>query len=454
MKKTVLGSILALAVSVALLAGATFAWFTDSIVNSGNTITAGKLEIEATAYDYNENGAGGYVITGVNGGNALNFETTGQALHTDGAAIIQETNWEPGASNAKLLKVENAGTLAAKVKLEFTTSGDLTDALWFDFIQVKDGNIAGTFTKRPMNKLAALAEDIELTIEEGVNVQFILVYGMYEDAGNDYQGKSFKVDVAIKATQAAVEEDGFGNTDYDTGATYPASNEQEVIEAINQAQDGDTVALTGEIMLENPITINKDVTIDGLGNGIVTNKAITVTANVTFNDVKLIAPTNNNKNATHVYAFDGCETLTFEGVTFSDPQWEAMQITSKDFVKLVVNNCTFTAANVDGAESSYGNTADQAIRFIHIQPRVSDNVVADITITNNKFENCNKVKDAVVGIYYIAEGSTLTVGNNEFEDCNPAQEDGTAGMFCFGWPAMDGVDYLDVWKGAEQTFTY
>ena len=220
MKKTVLGSILALAVSVALLAGATFAWFTDSIVNSGNTITAGELRIEATAYDYDENGAGDYEIAGVNGGNALNFETTGQDLRTNGAAIIQETNWEPGASNAKLLKVENAGTLAAKVKLEFTTSGDLTDALWFDFIQVEEGKITGTFTKRPMNTLAALAEDIELTIKAYANVQFILVYGMYEDAGNDYQGASFAVDVAIKATQAAVEEDGFGNSDYDANARY------------------------------------------------------------------------------------------------------------------------------------------------------------------------------------------------------------------------------------------
>ena len=265
MKKTVLGSILALAVSVALLAGATFAWFTDSIVNSGNTITAGELKIEATAYDYDENGAGGYEIAGVNGDNALNFETAGQDLRTNGAAIIQETNWEPGASNAKLLKVENAGTLAAKVKLDFTTSGDLTGALWFDFIQVEEGKITGTFTKRPMNTLAALAEDIELTIEEGVNVQFILVYGMYEDAGNDYQGAEFAVDVAILAKQAAVEEDGFGNPDYDANAEYfvSASSYSDLKKAISE---GTNVILTKDVTVISPLEVNDDIVIDLNGN--------------------------------------------------------------------------------------------------------------------------------------------------------------------------------------------
>ena len=119
-----------------------------------------------------------------------------------------------------------------------------------------------------------------------------------------------------------------------------------------------------------------------------------------------------------------------------------------------LDGCTFTAANVQGAESSYGNTANQAIRYIHIQPSASDNVVADITITNNTFQNCSNVVDSVVGIFYIASGTTLTVGGNSCSDYKPAQEDGTAGMFCFGWPPMLTVDYLSVWTGAQQTFTY
>ena len=226
-------------------------------------------------------------------------------------------------------------------------------------------------------------------------------------------------------------------------------------EALASAQDGDTLTLTGEIELMSPLTIDKAITIDGMGEGTISACSITARADVTFRDITLKSPTNANKNATHVYAFAGCETLIFEGVTFSDPQWEAIQITSKDLKKLVVDRCTFTAANVDGAESSYGNSANEAIRFIHVQPLVTDNVVADITITNNTFQNCDKVVDSVVGIFYVADGSTLTVGNNTFADCNAPNEDGTSGMFCFGWPAQEGVDYVDIWSAATNTtFTY
>lgn len=225
--------------------------------------------------------------------------------------------------------------------------------------------------------------------------------------------------------------------------------------ALASAQDGDALTLTGEIELTSPLTIDKAITIDGMGEGTISACSITARADVTFRDITLKSPTNANKNATHVYAYAGCETLIFEGVTFSDPQWEAIQITSKDLKKLVVDRCTFTAANVDGAESSYGNSANEAIRFIHVQPLVIDNVVADITITNNTFQNCDKVVDSVVGIFYVAEGSTLTVGNNTFADCNAPNEDGTSGMFCFGWPAQEGVDYVDIWSAATNTtFTY
>ena len=265
MKKTVLGSILALAVSVALLAGATFAWFTDSIVNSGNKITAGRLEIEAYAYDYDANATGeGYKIAGVNGGNTIKFSATGRDLRTQ--KVIQEEKWEPGKSSAKLLQVANGGSLAADVKLEFTTSGDLTDALWFDFIQVGGDKITGTFTKRPMNKLAELAENLEFQLKATEKVEYIFVYGMYEDAGNDYQGKSFTVDVAILAKQAAVEEDGFGNNDYDANAEYPVASNADLEQALENATAGDTVLVSkGNYTLPQGVSIAAGVTIAGEG---------------------------------------------------------------------------------------------------------------------------------------------------------------------------------------------
>lgn len=130
--------------------------------------------------------------------------------------IISEELWEPGKSNAKLLKVSNNGNLAAKVKLNFSiTDGGLAEALWFDFVQVKDGQVQGQFTKRPMKSIGDLAKNHEVKLQANENVQYVLVYGMKEEADNTYQGKNFSLDVTINATQLNSEEDGFGNPDYD-----------------------------------------------------------------------------------------------------------------------------------------------------------------------------------------------------------------------------------------------
>lgn len=85
-------------------------------------------------------GADGFTIEGVNGGDPFKFETDAQDLKVDASPIIDDTLFEPGKSNAKLLRVENAGTLAVKVKLNFTVKdGGLSDALWFVLYRSMEG---------------------------------------------------------------------------------------------------------------------------------------------------------------------------------------------------------------------------------------------------------------------------------------------------------------------------
>lgn len=223
-KKSLWGAGLALLVSIALLVGTTFAWFTDSVINKGNVITAGDLKISATAYDADMSNTSGqsYEIKGINNGNKIYFETTGQNLKDDANPIINESLWEPGKSNAKLLEVKNEGSLAAKISLDFDIKdGGLQNALWFDFIQVgADGALVGEFTKRPMSQLASLGDSREFSLAANQSISFILVYGMNEDAGNEYQGKTFGADVTILAKQDTVEKDGFGGDQYDKNAMY------------------------------------------------------------------------------------------------------------------------------------------------------------------------------------------------------------------------------------------
>ena len=226
LKRTLLVSVLAIALSLTMLAGTTLAWFTDEVTNKGNVITTGNLTINASAFDLTDTGSTGFTVNGVNGGQTFYFETVGQDLNTDSSPIIKESNWEPGKTSAKLLTVSNAGTVAAKIKLHFKVTGDLTPALWFDFVRVEGNTAAGSFTKRPMNTLATFAEDLTLpllTTEDGKSVTFMLIYGMDTAADSTYQGKTFSVDVTILATQYNAESDGFGNNDYDQGAEFPVA---------------------------------------------------------------------------------------------------------------------------------------------------------------------------------------------------------------------------------------
>ena len=278
-KKSLLASGLALLASVALLAGTTFAWFTDSVTNSGNRIQAGSLKINAYAFDLAADGTDSFTIEGVNGGEAFAFEATPQDLKKDTSPIINDKLFEPGKSNAKLLKVENAGTLAAKIKLDFTVNdGGLMDALWFDFVRVEKGEVKGEFTRRPMNELETIADGLELPLLKDENVQFILVYGMDESAGNTFMNKTFTADVTILAAQYTEEKDGFGNDRYDAAAEWPVDPDKEAVEngnvvkigdayykdiqdAIDAAEEDETITLLCDVRSDSTITIDEKLTL-------------------------------------------------------------------------------------------------------------------------------------------------------------------------------------------------
>lgn len=369
-KKSLLASGLSLLVCFALLLGTTFAWFTDSVTNSGNQITAGTLGITATAYDLDMNNTSGrsYQFDGINNGEAFYFENNGQDLDGNTAPIINDTNWEPGQSNAKLITVTNSGDLATKIKLEFdVTDGGLMNALWFDFIQVDQNGVTGQFVRRPMTELTTLADQTEVSVSAGQSVSFILVYGMNETAGNEYQNKTFSANVTILATQDTVEQDGFGNSDYDENAVYKQVNVElpesgnavdngaALLTAINQVDAGGTVFVpAGEYKMSDAINITKDIQIIGVAGQTVIETAPNgpgrhlevepgctslVIKNVTFVNGTADASTSVGiKQAGDGYSFDisGC---SFEGYTTSI---QLFHTTGGS-----ITNCTFNSKTVD-----------------------------------------------------------------------------------------------------------
>ncbi len=249
---------LTLVMCVSLLAGVTFAWFTDSITNSGNTISSGDLKINAYAYDLGEGGES-YTINET----VYSFEAdeNRQNLKEDNKAVITEENWYPGQSSAKMFTVENVGSLDADVSLDFFVSGGLTEALWFDFIQVgADGNVMGQFVERPMETLPALAEalgDVELA--SGESISFVLIYGMEKEAQNEYMNQSFQVNVFISAKQTVEGAEG-------PVVVNPGTDLSEVV---NSVADNSTIVLAanGEYEVKDAIDLSgkKGIVIDGNG---------------------------------------------------------------------------------------------------------------------------------------------------------------------------------------------
>lgn len=443
-KKSLLLCAASLVLCAALLVGTTFAWFTDSVTNKNNSIKAGSLMIDAYAYATGTDGVE-YEIPGINAAGKVQFEAKAQDLKQDSSPIIEEDFWEPGVSSAKLLQVVNRGTLAAKLRLQFdVTDGGLEDALWFDFIRVEaDGSVSGDFTKRPMSTLQQTADTVTgMVLEGGQSVQFVLVYGMDENASSQYMGKDFSVDVTILATQAAVEMDGFGNTDYDAAAPLdfvPVSTEAGLQQAI---AEGKSIVLTEDIALTQAITTNGSLVIQGngntldlsgaAGNSLLVNRAQNAVIQLT--DVNLVTDQYNNSaialaNSDGVsIVLDGCQLTGFKyGIWVANGNTNLDSIVIKntdlsawgtayfynDNCHITFENCVLEGTNVhSGYSNSFSTVVIQGPTFSGTNATGHDNVVTFSHCTLKAFNEPNAEPQHILSLQYGACNNTVY-----FNDC-------------------------------------
>ena len=244
---------------------------------------------------------------------------------------------------------------------------------------------------------------------------------MPETVGNEANAKtpddaaSISFGLNILATQYTVESDSYG-TQYDKDAEYPttADNAADLQAALAAGKD---VMLTKSVALTAPLSISKDVTITGNGYAVISEYPVDVapTAEVTFDGVNFAVPKNNNNNASSVYASRLEGKVVFDGCTFTNPQWECIQITPKDGAEIVVTNCTFI---VDGT-GTYAHGA-KVERMLHIQNTEATGDYT-VTITNNKFIGIDKVRNSVIDVDDIKAFGNVICGGNSF-----ATADGTS----------------------------
>ena len=264
-KRALLGSVMAMVLCLAMLVGATFAWFTDTASTGVNKIQAGNLDVQLV--DENGNSLEG---------KTLEFKKAANAA--EGEAVL----WEPGCTyELPAVYVKNNGNLALKYKVAITGingSAKLNEVIdW----TINDADINLT----------------EMQLKAGEEGAAFTIKGhMQESAGNDYMNESIDgIAITVYATQDTVESDSFTNQ-YDENATYPVANVTELKEALT---NGGVVAVTEDIKTNNiedtaaarivisqPTTLNlekKIITPDDMGKNNVNFCALIVDADTTIN---------------------------------------------------------------------------------------------------------------------------------------------------------------------------
>ena len=204
-KRALLGSVMAMVLCLAMLVGATFAWFTDTASTGVNKIQAGNLDVVLEM----QNADGKWVSAE---GKTLDFV---KAAGAKGEAIL----WEPGCTyELPALRIRNNGNLALKYKVAITGingSAKLNEAIEWTIGDVAMG--------------------AEQHLAAGESSAFTIKGHMWESAGNEYMNESIDgIAITVVATQDTVESDSF-DKDYDADAEYP------VVAVGDVNTDGDTV---------------------------------------------------------------------------------------------------------------------------------------------------------------------------------------------------------------------
>ena len=201
-KRALLGSVMAMVLCLAMLIGATFAWFTDTASTGVNKIQAGNLDIE---------------IQDENGKPVTNLSWV-KAEGAEGEQVL----WEPGCTyELTPFQIVNKGNLALKYKIVVT--GLEGDAGLLKVIK---------FTYKTGEETFDMNTEGHLTANGGASKVITVSAHMDEAAGNEYMNKTLEgVKFTVYATQDTVESDSFTNQ-YDENATYPVVNVTELKEAL------------------------------------------------------------------------------------------------------------------------------------------------------------------------------------------------------------------------------
>ena len=234
-KRALLGSVMAMVLCLAMLVGATFAWFTDTASTGVNKIQAGNLDV---ALEY-----------------STDFKTWNKV--TDTTKLFEDsTVWEPGRTEVVYLRVKNAGTLALKYTVGMyninegrgkNVAGEYyylsnyvklgaveTNAAYADREAAINAVNAEARTLKSIGSSAIIGEDQMVMLAPKADAKtYALVLYMPTEVGNEanpknndpYWASKFSFGISVNATQAEYENDSYDNTyDHDAPELFSAES--------------------------------------------------------------------------------------------------------------------------------------------------------------------------------------------------------------------------------------
>ena len=250
-KNRLVSAVLVLVMMFTSLIGTTFAWFTDEVTSSGNTIQSGTLKID---------------LLHKSGDQWISLK------ENEDHKVFDYDKWEPGFTLVETLKVDNLGSLALKYRLSIeiaagtarlgengenladvidvwvyygeSTATAYTDITATDSTWVNKGTLSEVLSNPKDFIGGQLTKDSEQTVTVALH--------MHELAGNEYQDLSVgEIYVNLIATQYSAEYDSFGN-DYDENANYPVGEIYYTASAyVGNKIDADG-KLTDDVAIGNP----------------------------------------------------------------------------------------------------------------------------------------------------------------------------------------------------------
>lgn len=434
-KRALLTSVLALVLSLAMLAGTTFAWFTDTASTGVNRIVSGNLDVGLKYWGVGEDGQKRWLT-------AENSEEL----------FDKNALWEPGYTQIVYLKVENNGNLALTYAMQITpvheTVGVNVDGEEFklsDYIKfgwttfTVDGDGAPVALDREAAQ-TGVGEGAQLgttlhrqaaePMEAGAEELVALVAWMPENVGNEanYSTVQPTIELSLKvlATQAAVESDSFNNT-YDEDAVDDEGLDSKPEYNYKSLYDYDNPKGYGVELVRNAEGKVVKAIVSGVNGKVPDGFFANLKGSVDENGKPIAVPAERWADLTEVViedgvteigkdVFQGCVGLT--NVTIPDSvkkigTWSFYMCKGLKNVDIPANmeigDSSFRQSGLEQVTVSGGSVGNYAFHRIDNLKKISINCE---TIGEEAFSGCDYLTDITLG------ENVKTLGDKAFYTCD------------------------------------